>query len=147
MTDGRSLVASYLKELRLARGVEQIELAERTGTHKNTVQRAEMIEGKDASGKLETAIMLARALGGDVAHVISIRAMRLPEDYAAEHPDIELTIEVAGDVARWYVAKQDAALAEQARRQGAPLGGVRELVTSLQWAAFTDPGKVLQVWL
>ena len=147
MTDGRALVAAYLKELRIARGVEQFEVAERLGVHKNTVQRAELIEGKEASSKLETAMAIARCLGGDIAHVVSLRAERLPDDYLADHADGEPTIDKAADVARWHVQRQDAALAEQARRPLAPLSSVRQLTDSLQWAAFTDPGKVLRVWL
>lgn len=149
MVDGRSLVAAYIKALRTVRGVEQEDVANRLGVHKNTIFRIELVSGKDASSKLETAIAATRALGGGIAHVVALRAEQLPADYpAAERGHTgEPTPEAAADIAIWYVAQQDAELAAQARRSGAVLTGTRDLLSSIQWEAFQNPGKVLSVYL
>lgn len=148
-TDGRTLVAAYLKELRTQRGIDQIEVAEHVGVHKNTIVRHEV--GSNPEGaKLETAITICRALGGDVGHLLNLRGGIMPDGYPAAERGYgggEPTPEMAADVARWDVERQDATVAEQARRQGAQLTSTRELVRALKWEAFQNPAKIVQVWL
>lgn len=148
-SDGRSLVAAYLKALREARRVEQAELAARLGVHKNTVDRAEG-NGIRATDKMETTIAITRALGGDVSHPIALRAGELPAEYPKERAKkwgSALTNEVAADVALWYVELVDADLAARAGRIGLTIGGVGELTDSFRWSAFQNPAKALKVYL
>jgi transcriptional regulator with XRE-family HTH domain len=143
-TDGKVLVAAYLKQLRLARGIEQVELAEKLGVHKSTVLRAEHIKGRESSGKMDNAIAMARALGGDEEHVRALWAGSLPAGYPLErmgHASRHrtATIEAAADVAKWHVEEQDRRLSEAAERCGLKIAGLSGLLRSLLWALLAKP--------
>lgn len=152
LPDGRILVAAYLKQLRLARGIEQEELASRLGVHKSTILRAENVTGREVSDKMEIPIAMTRALGGDVMHLVTLRAEKIPEKYPLDRLGLKdrgeaATIEVAADVAKWHVEEQDKRLRDTAKRRGLQIAGLGELTRAFRWAAFLDPDRALKVYL
>lgn len=76
-----------------------------------------------------------------VKHHVNLRGEIMPEGYPAADRGHEgaATTEMAADVARWDVERQDAEVAEQARRQGAQLVSTRELVRSLKRSSNLGP--------
>ena len=155
---GRVLVAAYLKRLRLIRRIEQVELAARVGVHENTIKRVEQTDpAKDVSSNMDLSVACCDALGGDRAHVASLRVAQLPPEYPAKERAGptgcrgEITLDVAADVgydiALWHVEQQDAALAKAAKQRGADIAGVGDLLDRVRWAAFQNPEQVLQVCL